>query len=90
MKIILFIDGRNFINKISSIVDPKEEKDIDFSIYNFKGLFDKVLTKININNLQPAIKELEKKKIERIYLGFEDNPNKGLAFTTNRTILIRN
>ena len=42
------------------------------------------------SDLQPAIKELEKREIERIYLGFENMPNKGLTFTTNRTILIRN
>lgn len=184
MKTILFIDGRNFIDKINSILNPNGEEDIDFSIYNFKGLIDKVLTKINIDrkifyfgklikhpetikkseeliekqrklkthleeqgfevtlagrvrghiekcvkghetltfrekgvdvriavdmitlacneelqtailgssdsDLQPAIKELRKRKVERIYLGFENNPNKGLTFTTNRTILIRN
>ncbi|MFH1656362.1 MAG: NYN domain-containing protein [Candidatus Nealsonbacteria bacterium] len=42
------------------------------------------------SDLQPAIKELKNKGVEQIYLGFEDNPNKGLTFTTNRTILIRN
>jgi len=42
------------------------------------------------SDLQPAIKELEKRKIKRIYLGFENSPNKGLTYTTNRTILIRN
>ena len=42
------------------------------------------------SDLQPAIKELKNKRIKRIYLGFEDSPNKGLTFTTNRTILIRN
>lgn len=42
------------------------------------------------SDLQPAIKELEKRRVERIYLGFENSPNKGLTFTTNRTILIRN
>jgi uncharacterized LabA/DUF88 family protein len=42
------------------------------------------------SDLQPAIKELENQKIERIYLGFEISPNKGLTYTTNRTILIRN
>ena len=184
MKTILFIDGRNFIDKISLILNPNKEKDIDFSIYDFKGLINKVLAEINIDrkilyfgrlvehsetikkskelikkqrllkthleeqgfevilagrvrghtercikghetltfkekgvdvkiavdmitlacdkelktaiigssdsDLQPAIQELKKRKIERIYLGFEDNPNKGLTFTTNRTILIRN
>ncbi len=183
MKTILFIDGRNFIDKISSVLNPNKEKDIDFSIYNFSGLIDKALSGINIDkkifyfgklikhpetvkkseeliekqrklkthleeqgfevviagrvrghiekcikghetltfrekgvdvriavdmvilacdkglktaiigssdsDLQPVIKELKKRKIERIYLGFEDNPNKGLTFTTNRTTLIR-
>lgn len=42
------------------------------------------------SDLQPAIRELKKRKIERIYLGFENDTNKGLTFTTNRAILIRN
>lgn len=184
MKTILFIDGRNFIDKISSTLSQNKEKDVDFSIYDFKGLVNKVLAEIKIDrkifyfgrltehpetfekskeliekqrllkthleeqgfevilagrvrghtercakghetltfkekgvdvkiavdmitlacdkelktaiigssdsDLQPAIYELKKRKIERIYLGFEDNPNKGLTFTTNRAILIRN
>lgn len=42
------------------------------------------------SDLQPAIKEVIDRKINCIYLGFEINPNKGLTFTTGRTILIRN
>lgn len=42
------------------------------------------------SDLQPAIAELRKRSIERIYLGFEMMPNKGLTYTTDRTILIRN
>ncbi len=42
------------------------------------------------SDLQPAIAELKNRDVERIYLGFEDSPNKGMTFTTNRTILIRN
>lgn len=42
------------------------------------------------SDLQPAIAELEKQKVNRICLGFEIKPNKGLTYTTNRTILIRN
>ncbi|KPJ55069.1 hypothetical protein AMJ47_02175 [Parcubacteria bacterium DG_72] len=184
MKTILFIDGRNFISEINSILNPNREKDINFFVYNFKGIIDKVLIDIDIDrkifylgklikyketlekseeliekqrklkthlekqgfevifagkvrghiercakghesltfkekgvdvkiavdmitlannkelktaiiassdsDLQPAIKELKNNKIERIYLGFENSPNKGLTFTTNRTILIRN
>jgi len=184
MKNIIFIDGRNFINKIESIIDSGREKETDFSIYNFKGLIDKALADINIDksifyfgrilehrdtiekskqliekqrklkthlenqgfevvlagrvrghteqcpkghkmltfkekgvdvkiavdminlafnkelkiaiiassdsDLQPAIKELKQFGVENIYLGFENGPNKGLTFTTDRTILIRN
>lgn len=42
------------------------------------------------SDLQPAIKELRKRQVHIIYLGFEIDPNKGLAYTANRTILIRN
>lgn len=186
MKTILFIDGRNFISKIESVLNPEKDKgkEVDFSIYNFAGLLDKVLAGISIDekifyisrltkhkktkeksaeliqkqrelkthlekqrfeviyagrvrgheencpkghkflafkekgvdvriavdmitlghnkglkvaiigssdsDLQPAIRELENQEIERIYLGFEISPNKGLTYTTNRTILIRN
>ncbi len=42
------------------------------------------------SDLQPAINEIKNRKTEVVYLGFENNPNKGLAFTANRTILLRN
>lgn len=42
------------------------------------------------SDLQPAVKELRNRNIEVVYLGFGINPNKGLAYTTNRIILIRN
>lgn len=42
------------------------------------------------SDLQPAIAELRKRKVEIVYLGFETSPNKGLAYTTNKTILLRN
>lgn len=42
------------------------------------------------SDLQPAISEAKKRGVEVIYLGFENKPNKGLTFTTNRTILLRN
>jgi len=42
------------------------------------------------SDLQPAIREITKRGIECVYLGFELMPNKGLASTTKRTILIRN
>ena len=42
------------------------------------------------SDLQPAVKEVTKRGIEIIYLGFKINPNKGLSYTAKRTILIRN
>lgn len=42
------------------------------------------------SDLQPAIKEVRERGTNCVYLGFESQPNKGLTFTTNRTILIRN
>ena len=42
------------------------------------------------SDLQPAITELKKRNVEVVYLGFEVGPNKGLTYTTDRTILIRN
>lgn len=41
-------------------------------------------------DLQPAIKEVRDRKVSCVYLGFESQPNKGLSYTTNRTLLIRN
>lgn len=42
------------------------------------------------SDLQPAIKEVRDRKVDCLYLGFEAQPNKGMTYTTNKTILIRN
>lgn len=42
------------------------------------------------SDLQPAIKELRDRGVEVVYFGFEASPNKGLTYTTSRTILLRN
>ncbi|MFA6414404.1 MAG: NYN domain-containing protein [Candidatus Paceibacterota bacterium] len=42
------------------------------------------------SDLQPAIKEVRDRSVSCVYLGFEAQPNKGLSYTTNRTLLIRN
>ncbi len=55
---------------------------------------DKKVTEIVLgssdSDLQPAIQEVRNRKVSCVYLGFEAQPNKGLSYTTNRTILIRN
>lgn len=42
------------------------------------------------SDLQPAIKEVRDRDISCVYLGFESQPNKGMTYTTNRTLLLRN
>ena len=41
------------------------------------------------SDLQPAIKEIRNRGVQCLYLGFERSPNKGMTYTTNRTLLIR-
>ncbi len=54
------------------------------------GMVKTVVLCSSDSDLQPAIKEVRKRNVEVIYLGFEIGPNKGLTATTNRTILFRN
>lgn len=42
------------------------------------------------SDLQPAIAELRKREVKIAYLGFKVSPNKGLIYTTNETILLKN
>lgn len=42
------------------------------------------------SDLQPAVAEIKKRGVEVIYLGFEIKPNKGLIYTCDRSILVRN
>ncbi len=41
------------------------------------------------SDLQPAIQEVRKRKVKVMYLGFGHNPNKGLTYTTDKTVLLR-
>ncbi|MGI6335340.1 MAG: NYN domain-containing protein [Minisyncoccales bacterium] len=52
--------------------------------------FDSIILGSSDSDLQPAIKEVIKRGVECIYLGFETKPNKGMTCKTSRTILIRN
>lgn len=62
MQNILFIDGRNFISKLSYILNPENNigKQIDFSNYDFAGLLDRVLTDIKIDKKIFYLGKLEK------------------------------
>ncbi|OGM91321.1 hypothetical protein A2755_02930 [Candidatus Wolfebacteria bacterium RIFCSPHIGHO2_01_FULL_48_22] len=54
------------------------------------GTVKEIILGSSDSDLQPAIKEVRNRGISCIYLGFEAQPNKGMTFTTNKTILIRN
>lgn len=184
METVLFVDGENLKGKIKSVFIETAKKRLVWDEYDFKGLFDKVLTGIDIqrrvfyfarlkehpesrekskqlieeqrllknhlelqgftvilsgrvrgqweegergkkvlifkekgvdvkiavdmvtsacdkkvkeiilcssdSDLQPAVHEVRERGVSCIYLGFETQPNKGLSYTTNRTILMRN
>jgi uncharacterized LabA/DUF88 family protein len=42
------------------------------------------------SDMQPVVAELRRRKVKVIYLGFQSQPNKGLMYTTDETVLIRN
>ncbi len=50
---------------------------------------DEIILGSSDSDLQPAIQEAQARGVPCVYLGFEAQPNKGLAYTTKRTILIR-
>lgn len=54
------------------------------------GKLDTAILCSSDSDLQPAIEEARKRKVKVVYLGFETNPNRGLIYTTNKTILLRN
>ena len=51
---------------------------------------DEIILGSSDSDLQPAVSETRARGAKCVYLGFESRPNKGLSYTTNRTILIRN
>lgn len=63
---------------------------VDMIVRACDGRLNTAIIGSSDSDLQPAIRELNKRGVETIYLGFEIMPNKGLTFTTKRTILIRN
>lgn len=82
------------INKKSKIIFREKGVDVKIAVDLVSFAADKKIKTAILcssdSDLQPAIKELRRRNVEVVYLGFELNPNKGLAYTTNRTILFRN
>lgn len=71
------------------------EKGVDVKIaVDLVGLSaDRVLTTAILcssdSDLQPAVQEARRRGTEVVYLGFGFQPNKGLTYTTNKTVLFR-
>lgn len=73
-----------------------KEKGVDVKIAVDMVSFacDKVAEEIFLassdSDMQPAVNETKKRSVKCVYVGFETQPNKGLSYNTDRTILIRN
>jgi len=82
------------VNGKKTIIFKEKGVDVKIAVDLISDTCDKKVDTIILcssdSDLQPAVKEIRDRKINIIYLGFEINPNKGLSFTTNRTILLRN
>lgn len=63
---------------------------VDLVVFACDKKLDSAILCSSDSDLQPAVAELKQRHVEIVYVGFETNPNKGLSYTTNRTILLRN
>ncbi|MCX6816340.1 MAG: NYN domain-containing protein [Candidatus Beckwithbacteria bacterium] len=63
---------------------------VDLVSESCDGKVGKVILCSSDSDLQPAVSEVKRRGVEVVYLGFEICPNKGLTYTTSRTILLRN
>ena len=85
-----------FINNKKTIRPIFREKGVDvrIAVDMVKIAYDKTADTIILcssdSDLQPAVTEARSRGLEVIYLGFSQNPNKGLTYTTSETVLFRN
>jgi len=93
-KVIMAGNVRGNINKNGILIFKEKGVDVrigvDMIVLACDKKFDSIILGSSDSDLQPAIKEVIKRGVECIYLGFETKPNKGMTCTTSRTILIRN
>lgn len=93
-KVIMAGSVRGNIDKMGTLVFKEKGVDVrigvDMTVLACDKTVDSIVLGSSDSDLQPAIKVVSDRGIECIYLGFEMQPNKGMTFTTARTILIRN
>jgi uncharacterized LabA/DUF88 family protein len=63
---------------------------VDMVIMACEGKLKKAIIGSSDSDLQPAVAELRNRGVKTLYLGFEHKPNKGLIYTTDDHILIKN
>ena len=63
---------------------------VDMVSLSCDGRLNIALIASSDSDLQPAVREIRNRGKICIYIGFENKPNKGFTYTTNKTILIRN
>lgn len=80
--------GRDVLVFREKGVDVKIEVDMVTLACDRKA--EEIILASSDSDLQPAVAEVKGRGLKCAYLGFEAQPNKGLAYTTDRTILIRN
>ena len=85
---IIAVDGKSKTIFREKGVDVRVA--VDLVSLSCDKLINRAIICSSDSDLQPAIAEVRKRGVEVIYLGFENSPNKGLTYTTNRTVLFRN
>lgn len=103
LKTTLEKQGVNFI--IAGTVQPQQisankftfnEKGVDVRIavdmvtYSCDKIMDRAILCSSDSDLLPAVRELRKREVEVVYVGFENIPNIALSKNSNKTVLIRN
>jgi uncharacterized LabA/DUF88 family protein len=82
------------VDRKTKIIFKEKGVDVKIAVDMVSFSADKIMSTAILcssdSDLQPAIQEAIKRGSEIIYLGFEYLPNKGLTYTTNRTVLFRN
>ena len=80
------------INGKSNIVFKEKGVDVKIAVDLVARSCDKKIDTAVLfssdSDLQPAVSEAKSRGVKVVYLGFESNPNKGLMYTSNKTILI--
>ena len=82
------IDGKTKVIFREKGVDVKIA--VDLVALSADGVIKTAILCSSDSDLQPAVQEARKRGVEVVYLGFEFQPNKGLMYTTNNTVLFRN